>query len=91
MHSAQRHGERGDYREACRYLRAAEAFAGGEGGAGPAAEDARLPAALVEREELRAELDRLRGRVAAMESSKFWRLRRTWFRLTRAFRRPGRE
>jgi hypothetical protein len=26
----------------------------------------------------------LRGRIAAMESSKFWRLRASWFRVKRA-------
>jgi hypothetical protein len=89
VHSARLHGERGDYREACRYLRAAETFVGGDGDPAPTAEDVRLPAALVELEQVRAELDRVRGRVTAMESSKFWKLRRAWFRLTRALRGPG--
>ena len=32
----------------------------------------------------RAEAERLRGRITAMESSKFWKVRTLWFRLKRA-------
>ncbi len=38
-------------------------------------------APLVEIEILKNEVQRLKGRVAAMESSKFWSLRKTWFNL----------
>jgi glycosyltransferase involved in cell wall biosynthesis len=44
-----------------------------------------------ELERARAEVNRLRGRVDAMESSKFWKLRTRWFRIRRAIGRPGRE
>jgi glycosyltransferase involved in cell wall biosynthesis len=87
LQAAQRSGERGDDQEARRYLKAAETFAGGEAELRGAA-DVRLEAAHVELEQVRAELERVRGQVAAMESSKFWKLRRAWFRLTRPLRRP---
>ena len=42
-------------------------------------------------QDLRAELARTTGRIAAMESSKFWRLRGRWFRLKRALGLPADE
>ena len=39
-----------------------------------------------EREEARRELSALRSRVAAMEASRFWKLRDAWFRIKRALR-----
>jgi Glycosyl transferase family 2 len=91
LQAALRSAESEDYGEACRYLRAAAKFTGGEGASPPGAEDVRLQAARVELEQVRAELDRVRGRVAAMESSKFWNLRRAWFRLKRALHLPADE
>jgi glycosyltransferase involved in cell wall biosynthesis len=44
-----------------------------------------------ELERARAEVDRLRGRIGATESSKFWKLRTVWFRVKRAIGRPGAE
>ena len=37
----------------------------------------------------RSDLDLARCRITAMESSKFWRLRRHWFRVKRALHLPG--
>jgi hypothetical protein len=36
-------------------------------------------------------VERLRGRIGAMESSKFWKLRAGWFRVKRAIGLPGSE
>jgi glycosyltransferase involved in cell wall biosynthesis len=44
-----------------------------------------------ELERARAEVDRLRGRIEAMESTKFWKLRRLWFRVRRAIGLSGQE
>lgn len=41
------------------------------------------------RDDLRSGLDLARSRITAMESSKFWRLRRHWFRVKRALHLPG--
>lgn len=40
-------------------------------------------------DDLRSGLDLARSRITAMESSKFWRLRRHWFRVKRALHLPG--
>jgi hypothetical protein len=37
----------------------------------------------------RSDLDLAHSRIIAMESSKFWRLRRHWFRVKRALHLPG--
>jgi hypothetical protein len=37
----------------------------------------------------RSDLDLAHSRITAMESSKFWRLRRHWFRVKRALHLPG--
>ena len=37
----------------------------------------------------RSDLDLARSRITAMKSSKFWKLRRRWFRVKRALRLPG--
>ena len=42
-------------------------------------------------EELRLERNRALGRIGAMESTKFWKLRRVWFRLRRLVGAPGPE
>jgi hypothetical protein len=42
-------------------------------------------------EQTRLDLDLARGRIAAMESSKFWKLRRAWFQLKRAVGAAGTE
>jgi glycosyltransferase involved in cell wall biosynthesis len=44
-----------------------------------------------ELERARAEVERLRGRIGAMESSKFWKMRAGWFRVKRAIGLPGSE
>ena len=46
---------------------------------------------LEELERARGELDRLRGQISAMESSKFWKLRRLLFRVLRAIGLSGQE
>jgi hypothetical protein len=89
VEKAQLSGEKGDYHEACRYLRAAESFVGWEVGQPPRAEDMRLQSARVELEQVGAELGLARARITAMESSKFWKLRRLWHRLKRALRLPA--
>jgi hypothetical protein len=84
VQEAQLSSERGDYAEAGRYLRAAETFVGPEIEPEPPAADRRLQAARVELERMRTELGLARARITAMESSKFWALRRAWLRLKRA-------
>ncbi|GAB4139075.1 MAG: hypothetical protein Fur0046_14010 [Cyanobacteria bacterium J069] len=42
-------------------------------------------------QQLQADLDRARGRIEAMETSKFWQLRDRWFRLKRRLGLPGEE
>ncbi|HVQ76670.1 MAG TPA: glycosyltransferase family 4 protein [Candidatus Binatia bacterium] len=44
-----------------------------------------------ELERARADVERLRGRIGAMESSKFWKLRALWFRVRRTIGFPGSE
>jgi hypothetical protein len=44
-----------------------------------------------ELERARADVERLRERIRAMESTKFWKLRARWFRIRRAVGWPGRE
>jgi len=80
--------EKGDHVEAWRYLQVA---AGCEQVPRPSNEDARLRAGFADVEEVRAELSLARGRIAAMESTKFWRLRRAWFRFKRTLRLPADE
>ena len=63
----------------------------GEEGDRDRSEDARLQTLRAELEQLRAELDLVRGHITAMESSKFWRLRRAWFRLKRVLSLPADE
>jgi len=50
-----------------------------------------IRAAHAERISLRSQVDQLSGQIAAMESSKFWKLRRTWFQLKRALGAAGTE
>jgi glycosyltransferase involved in cell wall biosynthesis len=79
-------GDSGDYREAWRYLTAAASLEERREDSG---EEARLQSARVELEHVRTELSVARDRITAMESSKFWRLRRAWFRLKRALGLPA--
>ncbi len=88
MREARIKRESGDDLEAWRYLQVA---AGCERVPRAGDEDARLRAGFADVEEVRAELSLARGRIAAMESTKFWRLRRAWFRLKRTLRLPADE
>ena len=45
----------------------------------------------VERERSHSEINWLRGRIAAMESAKFWKVRALWFRFRRLIGVPGQE
>jgi len=82
-------GQKEHYIEAWRYLTAGA----GSGTRSQASteEDVRLQSALTELNRASAEIDVIRKRITAMESSKFWRLRRAWFRAKRALHLPGDE
>jgi hypothetical protein len=91
VQEAQRRGDEGDFEEAAGYLKAAETFVRGDAGSSPRPDPRLLQAARVELEQVRAALAVARGRITAMESSKFWKLRRRWIRLRRALRLPADE
>jgi glycosyltransferase involved in cell wall biosynthesis len=52
---------------------------------------AEVTRAHVERDRSHSEINWLRGRIAAMESAKFWKLRTLWFRFRRRIGVPGQE
>lgn len=83
--------EQGDYREVRRCLRAAETFAIEQDGGRDPNDETQLRAARVELEQMRNEVRAVRGRIAAMETSKFWTMRREWFRVKRALGLPADE